>query len=51
MDVDAIEQRAGDFADVTLNHGRGAHALARLVVEVAARASLRCHSAMPSYGP
>ena len=38
VDVDAVEQRAGDFGHVALDHGRGAHALARLVVEVAAGA-------------
>jgi hypothetical protein len=36
VDVDAVEQGAADFADVTLDHGRGTHALAGLVVEVAA---------------
>src|SRR6202020_968194 len=36
MNVDAIEQRPGDFGDIALNHGRRAHALAGLVVEVSA---------------
>ena len=40
MDVDAIEQRAGDFSHVALDHWRGAHALARLVIEVAAGAGI-----------
>ena len=40
MDVDAVEERAGDLGDVALDHGRGAHALARLVVEVAAGAGV-----------
>ena len=38
VDVDAVQQRAGDLGDVALDHGRGTHALARLVVEVAAGA-------------
>ena len=40
MDVDAVEQRAGDLGHVALDHGRRAHALARLVVEVAAGAGI-----------
>src|ERR1035441_154238 len=36
MYVDAVEQGSADLADVALDHGRGAHALAGLVVEVAA---------------
>ena len=40
VDVDAVEQRAADFGDVALDHGRGAHALAGLVVEVAAGAGV-----------
>jgi hypothetical protein len=40
VDVDAVEQRAGDLADVALDHGRGTHAVARLVVEVAAGAGV-----------
>jgi len=28
VDVDAVEQGAGDFADVALDHGRGTHAVA-----------------------
>jgi hypothetical protein len=36
VDVDAVEQRAGNLGYVALNHGRGAEALARLVIEVAA---------------
>ena len=40
VNVDAVEQRPGDFGHVALDHGRGAHALARLVVEVAARAGI-----------
>uniref|UniRef100_E6PYE2 Uncharacterized protein n=1 Tax=mine drainage metagenome TaxID=410659 RepID=E6PYE2_9ZZZZ len=38
MNVDAVEQRAGDFGDVALDHGRGTHAFAGLVVEVSAGA-------------
>ena len=37
VDVDAVEQRPGDLRDVALDHRRRAHALARLVVEIAAR--------------
>ena len=40
VDVDAVEERAADFGDVALDHGRGAHALAGLVVEVAAGAGV-----------
>ena len=40
MNVDAVQQRAGDLGDVALDHRRGAHALARLVVEVAAGAGV-----------
>ena len=40
MDVDAVEEGAADFGDVALDHGWGAHALARLVVEVAAGAGV-----------
>ncbi len=40
MDIDAVEQRAGDLGDVALDHGRGAHALARLVVEISAGAGI-----------
>src|SRR5580704_15063289 len=40
MNIDAIEQRSADFGNVALDHGRGAEALARLVVEVAARAGV-----------
>jgi hypothetical protein len=40
VNVDAVEQRAGDFGHVALDHGRRAHALARLVVEVAAGAGI-----------
>jgi hypothetical protein len=36
VDVDAVEQRAADLGDVTLDHRRGAHAFAGLVIEVAA---------------
>ena len=42
VNVDAVEQRAGDLGDVALDHRRGAHAFARFVVEVSAGASLRC---------
>ena len=38
VNVDAIEQRAGDLGHVALDHRRRTHALARLVVEVAAGA-------------
>ena len=40
VDVDAVEEGAADFGDVALDHGRGAHALAGLVVEVAAGAGV-----------
>ncbi len=40
MDIDAVEERAGDLGDVALDHGRGAHALARFVVEIAAGAGI-----------
>jgi hypothetical protein len=40
VDVDAVEQRAGDFGHVALDHGRSAHALAGFVVEVAAGAGI-----------
>ena len=40
MNIDAVEQRAGDLGHVALDHGRRAHALARLVVEVAAGAGI-----------
>ena len=40
VDVDAVEQRAADLGDVALDHGRGAHAVAGLVVEVAAGAGV-----------
>jgi hypothetical protein len=40
MNIDAVEQRAGDFGHVALDHGRRTHALARLVVEVAAGAGI-----------
>ena len=36
MDVDAVDEGTGDFCDVALDEGRGAVALAGLVVEVAA---------------
>ena len=36
MDVDAVEQGAGDFGHIALDHGLGAGTLARLVVEEAA---------------
>ena len=37
MYVDAVEQRAGDLADVALDHRRSTHALARLVIKISAR--------------
>src|SRR5271157_4212790 len=40
VNVDAVEKRAGDLGHVTLNHGRGALALAGLVVEEAAGAGI-----------
>src|SRR5450432_2294065 len=40
VDVDAVEERAGDFGDVALDHGRGAVALAGGVAEVAAGAGI-----------
>jgi len=40
VDVDAVEQRARDFRDVALDHGRGTHAVAGFVVEVAAGAGV-----------
>ena len=40
MDIDAVEERAGDFSHVALNHRRRAHALAGFVVEVAAGAGV-----------
>jgi len=40
VDVDAIDEGAGDFCDVALNEGRSAVALAGLVVEVAAGAGV-----------
>jgi hypothetical protein len=36
VDIDAIEQRAGDLAHVALNHGLGAMTFARAVIEIAA---------------
>jgi hypothetical protein len=36
MYIDAIEQWTGDLGDVALDHGRSAHALTGLVVEVTA---------------
>jgi hypothetical protein len=49
VNVDAIEKRAGDLGDIALNHGRGTHALAGLVVEEAAGASLRCLFAISNF--
>ena len=40
MNIDAVQERAGDLGNVALDHGRGAHALARLVVEEAAGAGI-----------
>ena len=40
MNVNAVQQRAGDFGDVALDHGRRTHALAAFVVEVAAGAGV-----------
>ena len=40
MDVDAVEQGAGDLGDVALDQRRGAVALAGFVVEVAAGAGV-----------
>ena len=40
VDVDAVEERARDLGDVALDHGRGTHAVAGLVVEVAAGAGV-----------
>src|SRR4051812_15184544 len=51
MDVDPIEQRAGDFRDVTLDHRLRAMALARFVVEESARVrvSIQTHGLRPSF--
>jgi hypothetical protein len=46
MDVDAIEQRPGDFCQVSRDNGGRAAALAGSGVVESARASLRCLSAM-----
>jgi hypothetical protein len=35
MDIDAVEQWAGDLGDIALDHGGCTHALAGFVVEVA----------------
>src|ERR1019366_6319700 len=40
MYVDSVEQRAGDFADVALDHGWSTHALARLVIKISARTGI-----------
>ena len=40
MDIDAVEQWAGDLGDVALDHGRSAAALAGAVIEVAAGARI-----------
>jgi hypothetical protein len=50
VDVDAIQQWAGDLGDVALNLRWCAHTAARGVIEVTAGASLRCLSVMPSFG-
>lgn len=42
VNVDAVEEWAGDFCDVALNHRRGAYAVVRFVVEVAAGAGIHC---------
>src|SRR5579885_70092 len=43
VDIDAVEQRPGNFRDVALNHRRGTGALARRIVEEPARARVhRC---------
>jgi hypothetical protein len=49
MNIDAVEQQAGDFSDVALNHWRSTHALAGFVIEVTAGPALRCLSAMPRF--
>jgi len=40
VDVDAVEQRAGNFGDVALDHGRSAVTFARGVAEVTARTGI-----------
>jgi len=40
VDVNTVHEWTGDLGDVALDHGRGAHALAALVVEVATRAGV-----------
>jgi hypothetical protein len=44
VDIDAIEQRTGNLGDIPLDHGRRAGAIARWIVEKAARAGIhgRC---------
>jgi hypothetical protein len=37
MDIDAVEQRPGDFSHVALDHGLGAMTFTGTVIEVTAR--------------
>lgn len=46
LQIDAVEQRSGDAAAVTLNLIRRAAAAARRITEIAARTSPRCLFAM-----
>jgi hypothetical protein len=48
VDVDAVQERSGDFGDVALDERRGAVAFARFVVEVAARARVISLLPLPS---
>lgn len=40
MNIDAVEERPGDFGDVPLDHGWGAEAFPRLVVEISTGAGI-----------
>jgi hypothetical protein len=51
VDVDAVEERAADFADVALDHGRSTHAVAGFVVEVAAGLRVISVPNLPAISP
>ena len=49
MDVDAVEQRAGDAREIAFHAERATYAVVARVAEVAAGTSLRCLFAMSTY--